>query len=91
MKGIDNFRQHILIIVIFQLWNICLFPFFAWIYSFYNYIYRSVDAKVAEAVHIPAHIQLKLNLVKVLNFVLAFELEMIVDKFTAKVSISTSL
>ena len=87
MKGIDNFRQHILIIVVFQLWNICLFPFFAWIYSFC--IYRGVDAKVAEAVHIPAHIQLKLNLVKV--FVLAFELEVTVDKFTAKVSISTSL
>ena len=51
MKGIDNFGQHVLIIVIFQLWNICLFPLFTWVYSFYSYTYRSVDAKVTKTVY----------------------------------------
>ena len=89
MKGIDNFGQHVLIIVIFQLWNICLLPLFTWVYSFYSYTYRSVDAKVTKTVHILAHIQLELNPVKV--FVVAFELEVTVDKFTIEIGIGTSL
>ena len=55
MKGIDNFGQHVLIIVIFQLWNICLFPLFTWVYSFYSYTYRSVDAKITKTAYPCSH------------------------------------